>query len=195
MDLGAVAAHEASSESDHGRDAAILAPVVSRSKPQLLFTRRADHLVEHPGQMSFPGGGREPEDEDLAATALREAFEEVGLTAGEVDVVGRLDDIRTVTGYRVRPFVGRVSDRKFQPTSPEVASVALLGVHELRSPDNYECERREHPDHGSIIVHYFTVDQHTVWGATARILVQLLELTTDWVAPPHVGTDDDLATD
>ncbi len=65
--------------------------------------------------MSFPGGGREPEDEDLLRTALREANEEIGLNPLAVNVVGRLDDIRTITRYSVRPFVGRIPDRDYLP--------------------------------------------------------------------------------
>src|SRR6056297_1632111 len=96
MDLGRVADHTARPVEDQEHDAAVLVPVVGRQDgPHLLFTKRADHLGEHPGQMSFPGGGWEPKDDDLWATALREANEEIGLYPEEVDRVGRLDDIRT----------------------------------------------------------------------------------------------------
>jgi hypothetical protein len=64
-------------------------------------------------------------------------------------------------------------------------TIAVLAVADLLDPDNYEWEHRTHPEYGDIVVHYFHVDGYTVWGATGRILVQLLELTTDWVAPPH----------
>ena len=107
----------------------------------------------------------------------------MSLTAPEV--VGRLDDIRTVTGYSVRPFVARVPDGDYRPTSPEAAAVVVLPVAGLTDPDNYEHEFRTHPDYGEALVHYFHVDGHTVWGATGRILVQLLELATDWRAPAH----------
>ncbi|WP_436926462.1 NUDIX hydrolase [Halosimplex amylolyticum] len=179
------------------REAAILAPVVTRDGAEhVLFTKRADHLSDHPGQMSFPGGGREPVDDDLLATALREADEEVGLRAEEVDVVGRLDDIRTITDYLVRPFVARVVDREYRPSDAEVAEVAVLPVDGLTDLDNYESERRDHPHYGEIRLHFFHVDGYTVWGATANMLVQLLELTTDWELPPEpdrtVDADADL---
>jgi 8-oxo-dGTP pyrophosphatase MutT (NUDIX family) len=185
MDLGAVAEHEPRAADGGGRDSAVLAPAPDRDDPHLLFTKRADDLGEHPGQMSFPGGGREPEDADLLGTALREADEEIGLGAEEAAVVGRLDDIRTVTGYRVRPFVAAVADREYDPDDTEVAEIVVLPVAGLTDPDNYEWEQRSHSDYGEVLVHYFHVDGYTVWGATGRILVQLLELTTDWVAPPH----------
>jgi len=172
---------------DEERNAAVLAPVAVRDgEPHLVFTKRADHLGEHAGQMSFPGGGREPSDDDLLATALREADEEIGLRSEETDVVGRLDDIRTTTRYAVSPFVARVPDREYVPDEREVAEIAVLPVSGLVDPDNYESERREHPQYGEAVVHFFRVDGYTVWGATARILVQLLELTTDWRAPEKI---------
>jgi 8-oxo-dGTP pyrophosphatase MutT (NUDIX family) len=179
------------------REAAVLAPVLTRDgADHVLFTKRAEHLSDHPGQMSFPGGGREPEDTDLLATALREAGEEIGLRAEEARVVGRLDDIRTITDYLVRPFVARVADREYLPSDEEVAEVAVLPVAGLIDPNNYESERRDHPHYGEIRLHFFHVGGFTVWGATANMLVQLLELTTDWKLPPEpdrtVDADADL---
>ena len=184
MDLQGVADHDPVAVTDGAREAAVLAPVVDRPDGEhLLFIKRADHLGEHPGQMSFPGGGCEPEDGDLAGTATREAREEVGLPPAAVEVVGRLDDIRTVTDYAVRPFVGRVPDRPYEPADDEVAETAVLPLSALTDPDNYDSERRDHPRHGEIRVHYFRAGGYTVWGATGRMLVQLLELATDWQVP------------
>jgi 8-oxo-dGTP pyrophosphatase MutT (NUDIX family) len=187
MDWERVAAHEPAGISGAEREAAVLAPVVTRPDGDyLLFTKRADHLGEHPGQMSFPGGGREPEDDDLAATARREADEEIGLEPREADIRGRLDDIPTVSNYAVRPFVAQIPDREYIPDEREVAEIAVLSVADLTDLDNYESERREHPYYGDIRIHYFTVDGFTVWGATGRMLVQLLELATDWEEPEEV---------
>jgi 8-oxo-dGTP pyrophosphatase MutT (NUDIX family) len=187
MDLTGVAGHAPTTVQDAERQAAVVAPVIERDgEGRVLFTKRADHLGEHPGQMSFPGGGREPSDADLRATALREANEEIGLRPEEVDVVGRLDDILTVTDYSVTPFVARVPDREYVPDEREVAEIAALRVDDLTARDNYESERREHPHHGDVRLHFFHVDGYTVWGATGRMLVQLLELTTGWRAPPEV---------
>jgi len=108
MELSGVCEHRPATVSG-GRESAVLAPVLA-GEPRLLLHRRADHLGSHAGEMSFPGGRREPGDPTLRATAIREAGEEVGLDASEVTVVGRLDDILTVTDFAVRPFVARVPD-------------------------------------------------------------------------------------
>jgi 8-oxo-dGTP pyrophosphatase MutT (NUDIX family) len=187
MDLSGLARHSPATVTDPSREAAVVAPVLVRGDEEhLLFTKRADHLGEHPGQMSFPGGGREPSDDDLQATALREAEEEISLHPDEVDIVGRLDDIETVTDYAVRPFVARIPDREYVPDEREVAEIAVLPVSKLVDLDNYESELRQHPHHGGVRIHFFHVDGYTVWGATGQMLVQLLELTTAWAAPTEV---------
>jgi 8-oxo-dGTP pyrophosphatase MutT (NUDIX family) len=184
MDLSRVADRSTLAVTDEEREAAVLAPVITRGGDHhLLFTKRAEHLPDHPGQMSFPGGGYEPEDADLFATALREANEEIGLDREEADVVGDLDDIRTITNYSIRPYVGRIVDRTYRPSDGEVAEIAVLAVEDLTDSANYESERRDHPHYGEIRLHFFHVDGYTVWGATARILVQILELATDWTVP------------
>jgi 8-oxo-dGTP pyrophosphatase MutT (NUDIX family) len=205
MELGRVAEHAPREVTGEEHDAAVLAAVVvqetsddsggeqasadsggDEGDPHLLFTKRADHLGEHAGQMSFPGGGREPSDADLRETALREAEEEIGLRPDEVEILGRLDDIRTTSRYAVTPYVAEIPDREYVPDEREVAEIAVLPVSDFLDPDNYESERREHPQYGEAVVHFFHVGGYTVWGATARILVQLLELTTEWRAPEKV---------
>ncbi|GAA0510336.1 8-oxo-dGTP pyrophosphatase MutT, NUDIX family [Halorubrum aquaticum] len=186
MDLSGLRRHASRSLAGR-REAAVLAPVIERGgDAHLLFTKRAEHLGEHPGQMSFPGGGREPVDRTLTDTALREANEEVGMRPDEVDVVGRIDDARTSSAYAVRPFVGVAPDREYVPDESEVAEVVVLSVDDLVDPENYESERRiGHPEYGDHRVHYFHVDGYTVWGVTGRMVVQLLERTTEWRAPPE----------
>ena len=199
MDLSGVAAHHPVRVRDQDRDAAVLVPVVdgasetdgrwrdpaggADTEPALVFTKRADHLGEHPGQMSFPGGGREPSDADLRETAAREAEEEIGLRRDEIQFVGQLDDIATVTDYAVTPFVGRVPGRQYDPDEREVGEVVVLPIAGLTDPENYELEKRVHPTYGEALVHFFHVDGYTVWGATGRILVQFLDLAVGWTPP------------
>lgn len=197
MDLSRVARHDPDSVTDEEREAGVLVAVVDPGNdawphggvpedPHVLFIKRQDDLGEHAGQMSFPGGGREDFDPGLEGTALREANEEVGVEPANADVIGRLDDIRTVTRYAVRPFVARVPDADYRPRDTrEVAEVAALSVEDLTDRANYDSERRDHPHYGDIRLHYFRVDGYTVWGATGRMLVQFLELATDWEMPPE----------
>ncbi len=184
MDLSRVSDHDPVPLCSAGRDAAVLVPVIDAAVgPKLVFTKRAAYLKEHPGQMSFPGGGVEPFDQDLTATALREAHEEIGLVRSEATVLGQLDCIQTVTQYAICPVVARVPDRTYQPDEREVAEIVPLSIGALTDPTNYESELRDHPAEGEIRLHYFRVNGYTVWGATARMLVQFLELVTDWTVP------------
>ncbi|MFW5896065.1 MAG: NUDIX hydrolase [Halolamina sp.] len=184
MELSGLGGYEPATVTDAERWASVLAPVVDRDgEPSLLFIKRSDELGSHPGQMAFPGGGREPFDPDLLDTARREAFEEIGLHESEPAIVGQLDDTTTTSGYAVRPFVAEIPDRVYEPDQREVAEIATLPVSALTDPTNYESEYREYTDREQHRVHYFHVDDYTVWGVTGRMLVQLLELTTDWRAP------------
>lgn len=184
MKLSGLGSYEPATIADAERWASVLAPVVDRGgEPSLLFIKRADHLGSHAGQMAFPGGGHEPFDTDLAGTARREAWEEIGLPESDPSIVGQLDDTTTTSGYAIRPFVAEVPDRTYDPDEREVAEIAVLPVASLTDSANYESERRERPGVGNVRLHYFHVDDYTVWGATGRMLVQLLELTTDWRAP------------
>ncbi|MFB6124717.1 MAG: CoA pyrophosphatase [Halanaeroarchaeum sp.] len=187
MDLRRVRGHEPTTIADEERDAAVVVPIIHRTDGDyLLFIKRADHLGEHPGQMSFPGGGHEPSDADLRATAIREAGEEVGLRPDEIEFVGRLDDTRTTSRYAITPFVAEVPDREYAHDEREVSEIVVLPLAELTNPDNYEAARREHPQFGEMLVHFFHVEEYTVWGATGRILVQFLELALEWT-PPEGG--------
>ncbi|PSQ29633.1 coenzyme A pyrophosphatase [Halobacteriales archaeon SW_6_65_46] len=184
LSLDAVAAHAPVTAIEGTRAAAVVVPIVERGgREQLLFIKKAEHLGDHAGQMSFPGGGREPADDDLYATALREAREEVSMDTDAVEHVGRLDDIATVSGYAVRPFVVRTPDQEWIPDDREVAEIVALSLDALTDRANYESERRDHPQYGDVRLHFFHVGDYTVWGATGRMLVQFLELATGWRSP------------
>ena len=189
MDLGRIVEYDAELINAEGQAAAVLVPIVRHDEvPHLLLTKRAESLPKHPGQMSFPGGRREPFDRDHRETAIREANEEIGVRPDHIELVGRLDDIITTTNFVVTPVVAEVPNRQYDPNDREVAEVTIIPIDSFLDPSSYEHEFREGSNGDSYRVHYFHVEPHVVWGATARIVVQFLDLTTEW-SVPDVLTD------
>jgi 8-oxo-dGTP pyrophosphatase MutT (NUDIX family) len=158
----------------------VLVPVFEEGGvARLVLTRRSTNLPSHQGQVAFPGG-KVHEDESAEAGALREAFEEVGIPPEDVDVVGPLEELSTVASqFVLAPFVGILPTRPtLVPNPAEVARVFDVTVAELMEPDVYHEERWDLPGMGDRPMHFFEVDGETVWGATARILHDLLVLVT-----------------
>jgi 8-oxo-dGTP pyrophosphatase MutT (NUDIX family) len=143
-------------------------------EPHAVFTRRGTGLRRHAGEISFPGGRRDPEDADLSETALREAEEEIGLPRTEVRLVGELEPTPTwVTNYVIHPFVGLIPAGRVWEMSPrEVDAVLELPLRALREGrTRTQMQRRG----VSFETDAYIVDEHLIWGATARILEHLLE--------------------
>jgi 8-oxo-dGTP pyrophosphatase MutT (NUDIX family) len=168
---------EAAALTVHGRTfAAVLVPLYLNAdgEPSVVLTRRREDLRRHPGEISFPGGRREPEDADLCATALREAHEEIGLAPDGVEVIGALQPTPTIaTGYAVYPFVGLIEPgQTWMPQEAEVALVLELTLRELRAGyARRRLTRRGVPFRTDTYV----VGDNLVWGATARMLADLFE--------------------
>ncbi len=156
------------------RPAAVLVPVVRRDAGlTLLFTRRTDHLYDHAGQISFPGGRSEAHDESPAATALRETFEEIGLPRSLVEVLGTLPEYTTVTGYRVTPVVGLVSPPPaFKLDAFEVAEAFEVPLAFVLDPGNHQRNTLQYQGRTR---HYYAIpyEQRYIWGATAGMLMNL----------------------
>lgn len=151
-------------------------------EPWVVLTRRAAHLRSHAGEVSFPGGRREPGDADLWATALREASEEIGLDPGAVEQVGRLDSFVTV-GSRsmVCPFVATVERRpELVPDPAEVERVLHVALAELTNPEAWREEiwSLGPAFGGERTTTFFEMPGDTVWGATAAVLRRLLAVAT-----------------
>jgi 8-oxo-dGTP pyrophosphatase MutT (NUDIX family) len=140
----------------------------------VVFTERRADLRRHPGEISFPGGARDAEDPDLRATALRECHEEIGLPPGEVELVGALQPTPTfVTNYAIYPFVGLIEPGfAWVLQESEVGRVLELPLESVRQGyARRRLVRRGMPFRTDT----YQVDGHLVWGATARIVADLLE--------------------
>jgi 8-oxo-dGTP pyrophosphatase MutT (NUDIX family) len=159
----------------HGRiDAAVLVPLyLDGGRLHAVFTRRRDDLRRHAGEISFPGGRQDPGEADLRRTALREAEEEIGLPGDAVELIGALQPTPTIaTNYAVYPFVGLIEPgRAWTPSAAEVDEVLELPLDRLRAgSERRRLRRRGVPFRTDVYV----VDEHLIWGATARILADLL---------------------
>jgi 8-oxo-dGTP pyrophosphatase MutT (NUDIX family) len=159
--------------------AAVLVPLLGiDGEPHVLFTRRSQRLPHHRGQVAFPGGRHHPdEDADLSATALREAYEEIGLERGDVRLLGVLDDIETVSSrFVITPFVGLVPHPyAWRPAPGEVDAIFTVPLGALAAPG---AERRELWDFGGtrVPIDVYPIDGHVIWGATQRITRNLLHV-------------------
>lgn len=145
----------------------------------ILFTRRTDTLVEHRGQVAFPGGRMEPEDPSPEFTALREAFEEIGLQPESVRVLGRLDSFITNTNYLLTPVVGLIQwPFPLRIAEVEVQRVFTIPLKWLADPSNREIRQRALPaPYPPVPVIYFKpYDGEVLWGVSAIIVVNLLEV-------------------
>ena len=169
-------AQEAATLDVHGRiDAAVLVPLFQRDDDlHAVFTKRRDDMRRHPGEISFPGGRQDDTDEDLVHTALREAQEEIGLPLDAVEVLGALQPTPTIaTSYAIYPFVGWIQPgHEWRLSAREVAEVLELSMRDLRAGyGRQRLIRRGVPFRTDVYV----VGDDLIWGATARILGDLLD--------------------
>jgi 8-oxo-dGTP pyrophosphatase MutT (NUDIX family) len=159
--------------------AAVLIIVYDRGdEPHVVFTERTNHVEHHKGQISFPGGGCDEGDDCLETTALRETHEEIGVKPEDVTLLGQLDDMVTISNFRVTPYVGTLNcnfDYPFILSDHEVARVIQVPLTFLMDERNMELEVRQHQGR-DVLVPAFAYNGHRIWGATARMLHQFIEL-------------------
>ena len=142
----------------------------------VLLNKRSELVEYHKGEISFPGGARDPEDEDFVDTALRETEEEMGVSRGDITILGQLDDIITRTNFGVRVYVGTIPyPYPFKPSADEIAEVLENPISVLQDPTNLLQDARLVDGELSITISY-ACDGHVVFGATATILEQFLDI-------------------
>src|SRR5688572_11350645 len=163
--------------------AAVLLLVVNHPEPTVVLTQRTSHLAHHAGQIAFPGGRREGADESPESTALREAEEEIGLEAARVELLGRLPEYRTGTGFAVTPVVGWVEPPLiYKPDPHEVADVFEVPLAFLLNTANH---RYESAFYRGRLRHYWAMPygERFIWGATAGMIVTFQRLMSRTLSP------------
>ena len=155
--------------------AAVLIPIVPNGSGwSLLFSRRSANLAAHSGQIAFPGGGVET-GEALETAAVREAREEVGIASERIELIGRLDDLVTNSGFLVAPFVGIIDERvDYVLQASEVEEVFEVPIEALLSPSQPEVRYvafrgKSYP------AYFYRYERHEIWGLTGRILKHFLD--------------------
>ncbi len=161
------------------QSASVLVPMLkNEGQWEILFTRRTSSLPEHSGQVAFPGGRADPEDDNSEDTALREAKEEINLSPKDVLILGRLRELRTITNYCVQPVVGKIPwPYDFKLAKEEVSRVFTIPLEWLADPSNRRIQYRELPvPRSPIPVIYFNkYEGELLWGVSAEITLNFLE--------------------
>ncbi len=162
------------------RSAAVLLPLLRHNDCwHVLFTRRTEIVQSHKGQVSFPGGGAEAQDASPVETALREAFEEIGLFPADVRILGQMPDMMTVSSFRVTPVVGIISrwPYEFIVSPDEVGRIFTIPLAWLAEPAHWEERPRiNRLGLNEKVVYYQVYDGELLWGITARITIEFLRI-------------------
>jgi len=150
-------------------EAGVLVAITDEADPRLLLTRRSANLSSHKGEVAFPGGKRDPEDNDIVATALREAQEEVALAPANVQVVGELDQVVSRFGYLVTPVLSVIPpDLEFTPNLSELDAIFMVPLQRFRQqPDGY-FER------GNVRIPSYNFGDFHIWGLTAMMIAEMM---------------------
>lgn len=159
---------------DAPRQAAVLLALTDEDEPRLLMIRRALNLPTHPGEIAFPGGKRDPEDTDIYATALREAWEEVALPSGSVSFAGMLVSQLSITNLFVTPIVAVIPPDLLLRADPgEVTEILYVPLRFFAESKNLRADRIMR-DGDERISARFQYEQYTIWGLSGRFIVQLV---------------------
>jgi len=160
-------------------EAAVLIPLTDDAEPELIFTRRAAHMNTHSGEVAFPGGKREPSDQSLVQTALRESYEEMGLPPEKVTVIGQGGVVISRFGLKVTPFVGVIAaDTPLTANTAELDRIFSVPLHYFLEEKNLTF-RRVNRGNQTVQLPSFHYGEYVIWGLTAVILVEFLNITLD----------------
>ena len=155
----------------------------------VLLNKRSMTVEHHKGEMSFPGGAKDPEDTDFEDTARRETHEEMGIARDDITILGRLDDNVTRSNFLVKVFVGTIPyPYDFQPSSIEIAEVVEIPLNLLRDPGSWRWDSRLE-DGERVSVRSYGYQDHLVYGATAKILDQFIEIVEDGLNKEDISLD------
>ena len=166
--------------------AAVMILLVNREEiPHLIFTRRTDTVETHKGQISFPGGVKDPQDKNLLDTARRETLEEIGIQPALIKDLGQLDDFFTVTDFVVTPFAGYIdTDFEYKINTREVAQILEVPLSVFLQDNDFEIKKWEHQ--GAIYdVFFYHYQDQVIWGATAYILNRFIDTVFAYNPAPH----------
>ncbi len=159
--------------------ASVMLPLLEKENSlHILLTKRTDRMKAHPGEISFPGGMYEETDADTMKTALRECCEEIGVKTGDVEIIGRLDDLTTLTGFVITPYVGIIPyPYTFKINQKEVAYLIYLPFEHLKKSDLIQ----EQIEYGGKMetIDCFYYNGERIWGATCRMLLKLKRIVCD----------------
>lgn len=143
---------------------------------KIILTKRTEQVAHHKGQICFPGGVRDEGDTSLWETAIRESWEEIGIGAGQVRLLGELGHVITPTGFSITPFVGWLSGPlDFKPSPDEIAEIFSVPLTHLLKPENFQLVMRNY-DGLEVQDPVYSYGPHRIWGATGRIIHDLLSV-------------------
>jgi 8-oxo-dGTP pyrophosphatase MutT (NUDIX family) len=165
-------------DSPESTAAVLILLVQEQQEWKIVYTRRTNNVKTHQGEVSFPGGSFESEDESIVQTALRETFEEIGVKEDCIKILGRMEAIRTISNFMVHPVVGILTCiPEFKINPDEVERVFMIPLHWLENPENYfEQDHLVENRFVRKVIHYRNFEGEHLWGLTARITQQLLEI-------------------
>ncbi len=160
--------------------AAVLLPLFGKGEEcHVLLTKRTEKVKTHKGEISFPGGVYDQEDRTLEKTVLRESFEEIALREKDVEILGCLDDVETLTRYMIRPFVGIFPyPYPFVINGEEIEEIIEIPLGPVLQKDRFE-KKKVPLERGERIIYTYRYREQVIWGATAKILTDLVDLIRD----------------